>query len=411
MSKLWLIFINEYKRHVLRRRFLFALLSMPLVIVFTFGAGILAAWVANDPSPIGYVDQSGLLSDPLRLEKQSAGLFPPVTMIAYADEEKARNALTSGEIIGFYVLEADYLKTGNIRLVANKPLRENAGRDFSNFIRLNLTRSFSPEVSERLADGMKLEVRTLDGQRSSNDSTFLNFLVPIVLAFFFMIAVNVSGGYVVQALVEEKENRTMEIVVTSVSPTQLMAGKVLGDIAIGLTQLIAWILFAAVAAWIGGDVFAFLEGFKLDWGFVALTIFTLIPSFVMIAGMMAIVGATAIERTEAQQAAGLFTLPIVIPLWFMYSLMAFPNSPLAVGLSIFPLTAPISLPIRAFFTDIPWWQILISETLLILSAIGSLWLAGRAFRLGMLRYGKPLSLREVLGWRIFRRGSKEAAHG
>jgi len=91
----------------------------------------------------------------------------------------------------------------------------------------------------------------------------------------------------------------------------------------------------------------------------------------------------------------LFTLPTWIPYMLMYPLMNAPNSPLAIGMSLFPFTAPLTVIIRSGFTPLPFWQIAISVILLVLSAAGSLWLAGRAFRLGMLNYGKRLSIFEI----------------
>jgi ABC-2 type transport system permease protein len=292
-----------------------------------------------------------------------------------------------------------------------KPLADNIREDFSSFLRQNLIRSLPSEDANRLVKGAEIEVQSKDGKRTTSGGMLLNFIMPFVIGIFFMISVNTSGGYVVQALVEEKENRTMEVVVTSVSPGQLMTGKVLGDIAVGLTQLIAWILTGVLIVILGKDVFQLPEGFALDWGFLGLTFLTLLPAFVMVSALMATIGATAVERTEAQQVAGMFTLPIVMPFWFLWSIMEFPNSPLAVGLSIFPLTSPISLPLRATSTEIPAWEIVLSVSLLVLCAAGALWLAGRTFRLGMLRYGKSLSLREVLHLRAFRAKAKEETHG
>jgi ABC-2 type transport system permease protein len=110
---------------------------------------------------------------------------------------------------------------------------------------------------------------------------------------------------------------------------------------------------------------------------------------------MALVGATATEAREAQQIAGLFTIPLAIPLWFVSALIANPNSILSVILSIFPFTAPLAISLRAGYTDIPLWQTVLAVVLLVIFAIGALWLAGRAFRLGMLRYGKRLTWREI----------------
>jgi len=112
------------------------------------------------------------------------------------------------------------------------------------------------------------------------------------------------------------------------------------------------------------------------------------------------IGATVTESREGQQIVGLFTLPTWIPYMLMYPLMNAPNSPLAIGMSFFPFTAPLTVIIRSGFTVVPWWQIAISVALLVLSAAGSLWLAGRAFRLGMLRYGKRLSIREFFNRQV-----------
>jgi ABC-2 type transport system permease protein len=188
----------------------------------------------------------------------------------------------------------------------------------------------------------------------------------------------------------------MEIMVTSVSTSELMAGKVVGNLAVGLTELITWVVFGmASLAVIRGN--APEQTFNLDAGYLWLCFFTLLPAFVMIAGLMATAGVTTTDTREAQQIAGLFTLPVVVPFWLLVPLMESPNSVLSVGLSLFPLTAPVSLTMRAAFTDVPAWQIAASLGLLFLSAVGAIWLASRAFRLGMLRYGKRLSWREIFG--------------
>jgi ABC-2 type transport system permease protein len=110
---------------------------------------------------------------------------------------------------------------------------------------------------------------------------------------------------------------------------------------------------------------------------------------------MAAIGSVTSEMREAQQISGYFTLPLMAPYWFSYLLMTSPNGPLAVILSFFPLTAPVTLTMRAGFTQIPAWQLIINISELYLMAGISLWLAGKAFRAGMLNYGKRLSLKEV----------------
>jgi len=111
--------------------------------------------------------------------------------------------------------------------------------------------------------------------------------------------------------------------------------------------------------------------------------------------LMTALGATVTEVHEAQQATGLFVIPFVFPYWFAGAMLAHPNGPIAVGLSLFPPTALSTLSFRIAFAQVPNWQIAASATLTALCALGALWLAGRAFRLGMLRYGQRLALREL----------------
>jgi ABC-2 type transport system permease protein len=166
------------------------------------------------------------------------------------------------------------------------------------------------------------------------------------------MVINTSGGYLLQAVVEEKENRTIEIVITSVSPGQLMAGKIMGNLSVGITQLLIWLLFPVLAFLVARRVVP-MQDLYLDPEFVWLMLLTLVPAFILIAALMAIIGATATEAREAQQIAGLFTLPVVAPYWFFVPLMTNPHGTLALALSLFPLTAPVSLPLRAAFTEVP----------------------------------------------------------
>jgi len=212
-----------------------------------------------------------------------------------------------------------------------------------------------------------------------------------------MTVVFTSGGYLMQAVVEEKENRTMEIIVTSVSADELMAGKVLGNLSVGLTQLLIWVIFIILAMAIGRNYVDWIDRIHFSWDYLILMLGALLPTFVMIAGLMAAVGATVTESREAQQISGIFSLPVMIPYWFTYPIMSNPSGPLAVGLSFFPLTSPVTLTLRAAFTPIPAWQLALNIAVLVVCAIGSIWLAARAFRLGMLSYGKKITLRELFG--------------
>jgi ABC-2 type transport system permease protein len=395
MTKFWLVFRNEYLRHVLRKRFIFALLSMPLFVGLMVGVGILAVWADYDGRPVGYIDQSGFFKNARSVPQKSDSLFPPLVINAYSTIADAKIALENHQIQAFFVIDSHYLDNGKVEATAPDAIKSTTRQDFQSFLRYNLLAGQTDQVAERVLNGPEIVIQSLNTNRKMAGNEFINILLPLVSGLLFIVVVNTSGSYLVQALIEEKENRTMEIVITSVSDQQLMAGKVVGNLSVGLTELIIWLLFGFLGFAIARRYFPGAQNLNINIDFVGLMIITLLPAFVMVAALMAAIGSTSTNSREAQQWAGLFTLPIVIPFWLIVPLMESPNSPLAVGLSIFPLTAPITLPLRAAFTEVPGWQIAVSLLFLVACAIGALWLAGRTFRLGMLRYGKRLAWREV----------------
>jgi ABC-2 type transport system permease protein len=403
MSKFWRVVAHEYARHVFQRRFLFGLFSLPLMVALMIGTVVILILIESNTAPLGYIDHSGLLAAPLPAPTPE---FPelPVKLLPYADEETAKADLEAEKISAYYVLAEDFPASGRSQLVYHKAPSNAAQSQFRAFIVANLLAAQPGDVAERVVDGTTLVIQTADGKRSVSEEDWLNALMPIFAALAFFIAISTSSGYLMQAVVDEKENRTMEIIVTSVSPDQLMAGKVVGILGVGMTQLLAWFGFLFGGVIIGRIWLPILRGISMPLDTLAILLAVLLPCFVMLSGLMAAAGATVTEAREGQQIAALFTMPIWIP-YFMFALfLENPNSPVAVALTLFPLTAPMTVILRIGFTVIPAWQLIISISLLILSAIGSLWFAGRAFRLGMLMYGQKLPWRRVLGLERKQRG-------
>ncbi|MBA4375706.1 MAG: hypothetical protein C0401_05985 [Anaerolinea sp.] len=395
MKKFWLIFWNEYKRHVMRKRFIFAILSMPFFVGLMVLIGFVSVWLQFNDKPVGYIDSYNILVYPQQVPKKEKSIFDPVKSVAYPDEVSAKTAMLKGEIQAYFILQETYRSSGEVTMVSNIKPGNNARGDFGEFLSYNIIKGLPEPVIKRLNDGNKLIIRSLDGAREIGAENWMVMLLPLLAGVLFIIAVNVSGGYLLQAVVEEKENRTMEILVTSVSPDQLMAGKVVGNLMVGLTELAIWIVFTVIGLTIAPLFFDIGAPPPISLTYILLLVGTLLPAFVMVAAAMGAIGSTATEMREAQQIAGWFTLPIVVPFWFVTPIMFNPNGSLAVWLSLFPLTAPIALPLRAVFTDVPWWQIVTTITLLCALAYFSLWLSGRVFRIGMLRYGKKVSLKEA----------------
>jgi ABC-2 type transport system permease protein len=395
MKKFWLVFWNEYKRHVLRKRFIFAILSMPFFVGLMVLIGFLSVWLQFKDTPVGYIDSYNILVEPQQVPKKDKTIFDPVPSLAFPDEASAKSAMEKGQIQAYFILSENYISTGEVTMKTAEKAGQNAEDDFGDFLSYNISKSLPEPVINRFDEGNNLIIRSLDGSREMDADNWMVILLPMISGILFIIAVNVSGGYLLQAVVEEKENRTMEILVTSVSPSQLMAGKVVGNMLVGLTELVIWILFVVIGLQVAPLFFEMAAPPPIELKYILLLVGTLFPAFVMVAAAMGAIGSTATEMREAQQIAGWFTLPIVIPFWFVTPIMFKPNGALAVGLSLFPLTAPIALPLRAVFTDVPWWQIALTITLLCALAYFSLWLAAKVFRIGMLRYGKKVSLKEA----------------
>jgi ABC-2 type transport system permease protein len=395
MNKFWIVVQHEYKRHVLRRRFLFGLLSVPLLVVVMIVVILMIALSQESGKPIGYVDHSSLLSQAMPLPSPGP-LQKSVKMVAFSDEAQARQALDAGSIQAYFVLESNYLQTGDARLVSMKEPSQSAQDQFRAFVRENLLASQPAEVSRRLSEGDHLVVRSADGSRQLAQGDWFNLLLPIFAGLAFMMAIFTTSGYLMQAVVEEKENRTMEVLVTSVSPLQLMSGKIIGLIGVGLTQFLGWVSFGVLGVLVGRNYFSWMQSARMSPSVLLWSFIILIPSFVMVASLMVAVGSTVTEASEGQQISGLFTMPIVIPYWFVTLIMNNPNGLVAQVLSFFPLTAPVTLTLRLAFAVIPIWQIGLNLLELILAAALAIWFASRAFRLGMLQYGRRLTLQQII---------------
>lgn len=397
MSKVFQIIKYEYTRHVFRKRFLFSLLSLPAVVLLMLGTALAVAYFETDTTPVGYIDPAGFLADPLPMA-ESGGLFDPVIeFLPYKDQNTARNDLEAGLLQAVYILTENFPQTQTVELIFLEEPSSSVNNKFLNFIRHNLMASdnLDLQVEQRLGEGSQVIFSTLDGSREFREDQWYFIFVPYIAGVIFIIVVMTSGGYLMQAVVEEKENRTMEIVITSVTPGQLMTGKIIGNIAVGLTQLVVWFIFGWIGMRVAGQFIPVLQDFSLPSNYIGIVLMVMLPAFVMIAALMAAVGATMTEMREAQQIQGMFSLSITIPFYMATSLMYHPHSMLAYVMSYFPLTSPLTLLIRQSVTMIPAWQMVLHIALLVVFAVLAIWFAGKAFRLGMLQYGRKITIKEI----------------
>ena len=400
ISKLWRIARHEYRRNVFKRSFILALLSVPLMIAVIVGVGFFMASREVNNTPLGYVDHAGLLANPI--PAPLTGSANRVDLIPFDGEAAARTALEAGEIQAYYVVAAHYFSTRRVDLYYLKAPGNNATRQFYDFMQINLLAgrsSLGADVARRAALlGDKVTVRSLDGSRHvpSGGPTF-GIIMPLLIGFAFVFLLLINSGYLMQAVVDEKESRTMEVLVTSASPTQLIGGKVLGVVAISFTQLAVWtitsILAVAVAHHLGID---WLQDLSLDWGAVLAAAGLAIPAYVMACALMAAAGAMIVSAHESQAAGTPFAVLHLAPLYLAWAIVMTPNALLPTILSFLPFTALLTVTLRNIFTAVPAWQVAAGIAVQAACAVGAIWLAGRAFRLGMLHYGRRLRLRELL---------------
>lgn len=395
MSKLWYVARHEYARNVFKKSFILALLSVPLLIAVNIGLIAFMVSLDNNNAPVGYVDRAGLLSDPI-----PAPVGPSegaIEFIPFQTEDEARDALEAKSIQAYYVVSPDYFETSRIDLLYLKEPGENATRQFYDFIQRNVLAEQPPEIALRAVEGSNVTVRTPDGSREFSGAPTLGAVLPVLLSVAFIFLLLMSSGYLMQAVVDEKENRTMEVLITSLSASRLISGKVLGIVAIGLTQLVAWILVGILAVFIGGEVFG-IEWFQnpgLDWGPILTVVAIAIPSYVLACALMVAVGSTVGQAQEGQQIGVLFFMLFMIPLYAIMVIGETPNATPSVVLTLLPFTSLMTVGFRSLFSVVPLWQVVASVAIQTVCAAGALWLAGRAFRLGMLRYGQRLRLGEI----------------
>jgi ABC-2 type transport system permease protein len=402
--KLWLVAVHEYKRQVLTRSFIVAILASPLLIVLIIGIGMWTDAMQRDERPIGYVDLSGWLADPIFPPEPSPSQFAllqrePVAIIAYQSEELARASLESRDIQAYYVLAPDYLETGKGELVYIKRPGSNADTQFSNFLKANLLADQPQDVAQRVIDGTYITVRTPSGSRQASQRAAIGVVVPILICMVFMILLSISSTSLVQTVVKEKVNRTMEVMLTSISSGQLIGGKVLGIVGVSMTLLLTWLAGLAFLVVVGARLLGveWIRHIRIAPQMLLVVFAMAIPTYTLFAGLMTAAGAAMTDAQESQQVGGLLAFSFAIPFWAIQALVEHPRGPLSMGLSLFPLTSLSSMCVLLSFSNVPTWQIVASLALLILAAVGAVWLAGRALRMGMLRYGKRLSWREILG--------------
>jgi len=399
MDKTLLIFRHEFLHTIKRRGFIIMTLVVPLVALLAMGGFQLISGVAEPPIveevTIGYVDNSGGFEGYTQQGK--------VNLVRFDTQDDATEALVEGDIKEYFVIPPDYISTGVVSLYTlEKQLvaPEDIATAIRNFLLSNLLEGKVPAATvDRVEAPLNLVTTRLTetGDIAPEQGGFGTFIIPVVFGILLVFAIIFSSTYLLQGLVEEKENRLIEILLSSVSARQLLTGKVFGIGAAGLVQVGVWVISASLLLSLASSsIGGFISTIQLPANFLVLAVVYFILGYLLFAVLSAGIGAISSSSREGQQLIGILTLPLLIPIWFMSLIILFPDNPIWVVLTIFPITAPVEVLVRLGVSEIPAWQLAASITVLALSIIGALLLTSRVFRTYLLMYGKRPKFGEII---------------
>ncbi|WP_299437859.1 ABC transporter permease [uncultured Aquimarina sp.] len=428
-SNLQLIIKREFIARVRNRTFIVMTFLSPLIVV---GMVALISWLAtinNDEiKKIAFVDETELFITDLKNTDE-------VEYINYSnfDLETAKDSVISKKLYGllyipkkssnkelsesiqFYAEESPNFSILNTieGIIANKITKQNYKAEG---LDLNIIENSKARINIR--------IENFFGEKTSKMSNYIKMAFGGFAGYLLMMFIIIYGNMVMRSVIEEKTNRIIEIIISSVKPMQLMMGKILGTSFAGILQFLIWVLLGGVLLLVATSLFGIdpqpggvdpsiaLQGNNqqelqlLMQDVLNLPLLTLVISFFvyfiggyfLYSSIYAAIGAAVDSETDSQQ----FMLPIILPLMLgiyvgFFAVIENPHGTVSTVFSMIPLTSPIVMLMRIPF-GVPWWEILISIILLIGSIIFMIWFAGKIYRIGILMYGKKPSYKELFKW-------------
>ena len=258
-----------------------------------------------------------------------------------------------------------------------------------------LSSDLPPEMTERLRNPLVLANVQVDSEGAPRDIDAGRVVFFLGMGTLLFISLVMTGAFLLQSLGEEKENRIMEVLLSSVTPGQLMVGKILGLGAAGLSQMLLWVASGLILL----NVIALAPDVSIEVPGVALAmvgVLFFVLGYLFFATLMAGLGAVASTAQEGSQLSVIFVLPLGIPIWVWLYIVSNPTAPIVQFLTVFPLTSPVVVMERLAIGAIGFWEVTFSLGVLALSIIAAMYMMIRVFRTYLLSYGKRPGLREVL---------------
>jgi len=427
MKNIFLITKREYLTQVKKKSFVLLTILMPLLLI-AFGAFINFMMKSNQTSyTFNVVDKSHIFQQKLKSGKDVKYVFVPENI-----ESSLKSSLKEMQgVDGLLVIpnlennDFDALEK-NTKLYINKKIgfdtKMKIGADIVDVVKLEKIRNLGLNESQISNLDKKFDLITENVVDKNQTDSDISFGVKTGLGFVMMYAVFmfiiIYGVRVMRSVLEEKNNRVVELIISSVKPFELMMGKILGVTLVALTQFIVWIAMAVVGAvffntgfssmqkTMGMDkldimqLFSLISHTLLDLNYsliISVFIVFFLLGYVFYSAMYAAIGSAVDNETETQQFTLFAIIPLMIGIYGSFSIINNPDGPTAFWLSIIPFTSPIAMIARIPF-GVPVWQLALSVGLLIGFALLMVYIAAKIYRVGILMYGNKATFKELWKW-------------
>lgn len=424
--QVFLVLKREYMTRIKSKGFIAATILVPVGFAAMFGIGVfISIWDSDITFEIGVIDNTEVLVQ--SLEDLNADRY---TDFSNVSEDSLRSLVQQEQITGYVILDEDNIATDKtIELIYSG----SGGIQLLNSIRSDMREVIREErlqradVSEDIKNifetSIALDSRrlTAEGEETEDDTAFFTF-VGMAMGFVIFFAIFGYGGYIMRGVIEEKTNRIVEVITSSVKPIELLSGKMAGVGALAITQFGIWIIALFGLSSIAGpiaaslmtdqstqmseamgaaeqaEVPAFLDIPTIETSLIVYFILFFILGYVLYSSLFAAIGSAADSETDTQQLMMPVTIPIMLAYFIMFHAWRSPDSTLSIISSLIPFFSPIVMITRIAITEVPFWQIGLAMFLMLLTFVGTMWLSARIYKVGILSYGSTAGFKDILKW-------------
>ena len=419
-NSLGLVIGREYFERVKRKSFIISTILVPVLMIALMAAPALFMLLGkSEQKTVQVVDNTGALA--ARLSGNDEITFVPASLPV--DSLRADEGNEAILVIGSCAIDdpthgITLLSRGSVSMMTDAYITG----QLKNAIEDARLESYNiPDIKKILADvqaDVRMSTVRIDQEKDTETSSEFSYFLALAMDMMLYMFIIIYGQMVMTSIIEEKNNRVLEIVVSSVKPFQLMLGKITGVGLVAITQILIWALLIGTATAVatpfltpetlGGDVPVEIAGaisqFTEPGFLISLLIYTLlffIGGFLFYASIYAAIGSAVSNVQDASQLSSIATKPVIIGIIGSMAIMNDPGSTLAFWISIIPFTSPMAMMARLPY-GVPGWEIALSLLILYVAFIFMIWLCGKIYRVGIFMYGKKPTLLEIIKWARYR---------